>query len=79
MSYINVGKDKGYVYDQFELDYSSHKLHSKRWSKTNKPTVVPVDSSKILSEDVNKVNVLFGSENYMGFKLPTWSWLWMWY
>tara|TARA_Y100000589_G_scaffold42490_1_gene35642 strand:- start:8033 stop:17353 length:9321 start_codon:yes stop_codon:yes gene_type:complete len=73
--YANVGKDKGYVYDQFELDYSSHRLQpiaGTKSKKTNKPTVVAVvDSSKISCEDVNKVNILFGSENYMGFKLPT--------
>ena len=72
--YSNVGKDKGYVYDQFELDYNTHKLQpiSAETVRPNKPTIIAVvDPNRIPCVETNNVNILFGSENYMGFKLPT--------
>ncbi len=74
--YANVGKDNGYVYDEFELDYNTHRLKpislETKPKVPNKPTTISVvDTSKISCEVTNSVDVLFGSENYMGFKLPT--------
>ena len=73
--YAKVGKDKGYVYDTFEVDYSRNKLQqleSNSSLKPHKPTIISVvDTNKIPCDDVKKPNILFGSENYLGFKLPT--------
>ena len=76
--YANLGRENGYVYDAFEIDYSKNRLRTYNFATPttpietkNRTTIAVVDTNRISCDDINSVDVLFGSENYMGFNLPT--------
>ena len=78
--YNNIGVQKGFEYDTFEVDTVNNqlvKIPNKGGNTSILPTPKPnststavVQPGHVQCQDVNDVTILFGSENDLGFQLP---------